>query len=187
MAVNASHGLPESLNILRVAGVRHVFMHQDNAGSSCACKKLLDPEPWATFLAKVPQGALSIWTYAELAEDWTGAPHEGRKSLWVRLIRELQFPRGSLGFFPYRLSIQPLECAAVDHFSAAIAAIAPRTIVYFGVPASHPATELRESVSSTLGFMPRAYLAPSPLTLLQMDEPQLKFFCSSLHSFICEP
>lgn len=178
--------LPENLNVLRLAGVRHLFAPSSLTDPAPLSYTPLEAEPWATFLTKAPRNALSIWTYAELASDWTGTPHEGRKRLWTTLIKALSFPKGSLGFFPFSLEGAEDHSLVAPEFFLCIARIAPRSIVSFGVPHEHPSLSLPAFVSHELGYSPLLYHAPHPSELLAMDNAQLHEFTATLRGLLLQ-
>lgn len=183
---DAFHALPENLNVLRMAGIRHLFASSAQTNDDGPSYAALEAEPWPAFLAKAPRNSLSIWTYPELASDWTVSPHEDRKRLWMTLIKALAFPKGSLGFFPFALAGEANQGRAAMEFYLGIARIAPRSIVYFGVAPDHPASSLPGFVFTELGYTPLVHHAPHPNDLLAMDEAQLRDFAGSLRNLLMQ-
>jgi len=206
---HASFALKQHLLVLHQAGIRHLLAMPDapeRAGSATAsatatapadtpdsspadtgqtdAASLLGQEPWAGFLAKVPQGAQSVWTYEGLGQDLTGQPSADRRKTLGRLLAAARLPKGFVGFFPYCL---PSDDAAVHHqgvFWDAVSRLKPSSVVLFSDSQDDP---LARTYSST-GFGPGSstvLLQISSLDVLsQMTDDELHVEASALRTSI---
>lgn len=153
---HASFALKQHLLVLHQAGIRHLLavpVAPVRAGTvsptapatapadspvpvraeanRAAATSVLGQEPWAGFLAKMPQGAQSVWTYEGLGQDLTGQPSAERRKTLGRLLAAVRLPKGFVGFFPYCL---PSESATVYHqdvFWDAVTRLRPASVVLF--------------------------------------------------------
>ncbi len=58
------------------------------------------PEPWATFLARVPEAPKVVWTYMELGLDLGGQADPKRGGVLRNIITHLKWPKGTTAFWP---------------------------------------------------------------------------------------
>ena len=58
------------------------------------------PEPWRSFLDRVPATHKMVWTYMELGMDLGGQPDPRRRNLMGSLIKYLDLPPGPVAFWP---------------------------------------------------------------------------------------
>lgn len=149
---HASFALRQHLLVLHQAGIRHLLAApaapecvdsakmchpagsagQASAGHAVSSSaSVLDQQPWAGFLAKMPQGVQSVWTYEGLGQDLSGQPSAERRRTLGRLLSSVRLPKGFVGFFPYCL---PSGNALVQHqdvFLEALSHVNPSSVVLF--------------------------------------------------------
>jgi len=58
------------------------------------------PEPWSTFLGRVPDAPKVVWTYMELGLDLGGQADPKRGAVLRNLINHLKWPKGTTAFWP---------------------------------------------------------------------------------------
>ncbi|MGL1863480.1 MAG: hypothetical protein OCC46_13225 [Pseudodesulfovibrio sp.] len=59
------------------------------------------PEPWSTFLARVPEAPKVVWTYMELGLDLGGQADPKRGAVLRNLLaNHLKWPKGTTAFWP---------------------------------------------------------------------------------------
>ncbi|KAF0232634.1 MAG: hypothetical protein FD177_2334 [Desulfovibrionaceae bacterium] len=134
---HASFALRQHLLVLHQAGIRHLLAAPaapecvDTAKTCHPAGSVLDQQPWAGFLAKMPQGVQSVWTYEGLGQDFSGQPSAERRRTLGRLLASVRLPKGFVGFFPYCL---PSGNALVQHqdvFLEALSHVNPSSVVLF--------------------------------------------------------
>lgn len=148
---HASFALKQHLLVLHQAGIRHLLavpVAPDRAGpvpsnapadspapvraeSNRAAASVLGQEPWAGFLAKMPQGAQSVWTYEGLGQDLTGQPSAERRKTLGRILAAVRLPKGFVGFFPYCLPSDNATVLHQDAFWDAVTRLRPASVVLF--------------------------------------------------------
>ena len=58
------------------------------------------PEPWSTFLKRVPEAPKVVWTYMELGLDLGGQADPKRGRALRNIINHLKWPKGTTAFWP---------------------------------------------------------------------------------------
>jgi len=58
------------------------------------------PEPWSTFLGRVPEAPKVVWTYMELGLDLGGQADPKRGAVLRNVINHLKWPKGTTAFWP---------------------------------------------------------------------------------------
>lgn len=89
-------------------------------------------EPWRTFLGKIPLRPRSVWTYWELGADFGGAADPRRSQLLRLLVGGLDWPKGSVGFWPCSVLEQGELIAQPRPFLAGIRRMRAPALVVFG-------------------------------------------------------
>jgi hypothetical protein len=198
---HASFALRQHLLVLHQAGIRHllaapvaphctessapynpaVSAGQARAGHDVTSSaSVLDQQPWAGFLAKMPQGAQSVWTYAGLGQDLTGQPSSERRRTLGRLLAAVRLPKGFVGFFPYCL---PSGSALEQHhdvFFEMVSRVNPSSIILFVDAQDNPVSRSFSCLGDSL-----ALLQVSSLDVLsRMSDDELHAQAATLRSSI---
>lgn len=168
---HASFALKQHLLVLHQAGIRHLLaapaapeparpamLHdpavsaEQGRGTSArpggqVSASVLEQQPWAGLLAKVPQGVQSVWTYEGLGQDLTGQPSAERRKTLGRLLAAVRLPKGFVGFFPYCLPSGNALAQHQDVFLEALTRLNPASVVIFGGSGDHPLLRLLSVVA----------------------------------------
>lgn len=90
------------------------------------------PDPWDRLLPQSNQKIISIWTYFELAHDVGGSPSPERRTLWINILGSLQWPKGSILFWPFNVYSGEQLLSRIDTFWEGVHYLQPSHIVLFG-------------------------------------------------------
>lgn len=169
--------------------------HDPSASSSLGISSRPDPagradpevflsrEPWSVHLAKVPPSPLSVWTYAQLGQDLTGQGDPARGNLWRQLLRALELPRGSVGFWPSFLPPGEVNQQSLSVFVEGLIRIAPRTVVFFSDDSSDPSYLAMSQFGGEALQSVDSILLPSPSSLLRLGTAQIQAHVDCLRQF----
>jgi hypothetical protein len=131
------------------------------------------PEEYAAHLRTQPAPAYTLWTYWELGGDiLEGFPHrENRKALWIRIIKALGWPKGSIAFAPMSIVDQGKKdlCPSLDIFSRYLDRIDPVYILCFGLPAARTLFPESGAENEKIYRGKRVFLLPEPHVLAAND------------------
>ena len=198
-----SFGLSEPARILQAAGVRHL-LSATASGQEAAALPIVpdgsfssggsgspgqDPgsvlltEPWSGFLAKAPPRPRTLWTYWELGADFGGAADPERSLLLRRLVGALEWPKGSVGFWPCSLLDQGSLSPQVEGFLAGMHRLRPPTLVVFGRERFFSLFATAPSVLEELARNVPVFYAPSLVEILAFEQPRLGEFLLRLQRF----
>lgn len=165
---HASFALRQHLLVLHQAGIRHLLAAPvapecvdppkachpaGSAGQAPAGRavssSVLDQQPWAGFLAKIAQGAQSVWTYEGLGQDLTGQPSPERRRTLGRLLSAVRLPKGFVGFFPYCLPSGNALAQHQDIFLEALSRLNPSSVVLFADSQDSPLARLFSGIDTS--------------------------------------
>jgi len=167
--------LNESIQVLRMAGIRHVLKRE-----VASEQDLLGTEPWVRILGRIPPSPRFIWTYDELGDDLLGVPNKLRGQLWRRVIAGLRLPPGSVGFLPYNLPSDNGLILQFAAFAQALCRIRPAMLIVFSSRYKEQLLQCMDRLQSTMDIPPSLLFAEPPEILLELDaesfEPVLDQF-----------
>lgn len=207
-----SFGLSEPARILHATGVRHLFPAHANAldasapttvlaGSdenfaSCNTERhgsahaasddyssMLLEDPWKGFLAKIPSYPRTVWTYWELGTDFGGAADQRRSQLLRRLVGALEWPKGSVGFWPCTVLERGVLAAQCKPFLAGIRRIQPPSLVVFGQDRFATLFGSDPHALVTLSQQVSIFYAPPIVNVLDFAQDQMETLLSRLKQF----
>ena len=116
---------------------------------------------WSGYWAKTLKDPVFVWTYWELAQDLSGQAEDNRRTLWRLLIKDLNWPKGLLSFWPMSEFTNGTLTPRPDMFREGIRRLRPQQIACFGLPAfqaiapdADPALHVQPYKGYTLHFLP---------------------------------
>ena len=186
-------GLSQSRRHLLGAGIRHVLLAEAPAGvlpirPAPAVEARPEPrelcEPWTGYLKRVPPSPKLVWTYWELGQDLAGEGDQNRSECWRRLIQNLGWPRGTVGFWPFAIFSGGNLVPGIEDFLCGLRRIEPRGLVVFGVEPLLACLEA-ELAGGDLGtWLHRpVHLAPSPSQLVAGPQDEQERITEELRRF----
>ena len=198
-AAQTPPGLQESMpdgsgrrgeNFEKASGPRDasVFLAKHSGGApdidAAQAKRLLGEAPWKDFAARLPAAPRTIWTYDAYASDVLSQDVPKTRELWQTVIRSLNAPRGTIGFFPFSLGQGQDRRKYPEVFFGLVETLRPHCVIAYGEEAFQTLVGCAEA--HQYGFMPGIALhkAPSPEELLRFAPEELHLFIRKLSSLL---
>lgn len=90
------------------------------------------PMPWQKIWAKLSPPYPQVWTYWELPADLEANPDPTRRTLWRNILSALNWPAGTIAFWPMSTFCGGVLKQDLPNFWKGIPKINPQLIVCFG-------------------------------------------------------